>query len=74
MARKRNKSGSHAAKPVRNFFYAVYSLINAAAFTSFFYHLYLVGRTSTDTWVMILSGAIAVIGLVVGVIKPLFSK
>ena len=74
MARKRTNNGSHAVRPIRNFFYAIYSLLNAVAFTSFFYHLYLVDRSGTDTAVMIASGAVAVIGLFVGVLKPLFSK
>ena len=74
MARRNQSGGTHAAKPFRNFLYAIYSLINALAFTLFFHHLFLVERSATDLAVMIACGAVAVVGAVIGILKPLFSK
>ena len=74
MARRNSGSGAHADKPFRNFLYAIYSLLNAAAFTAFFYLLYAVERTTTHTAVMIGCGAIVAIGLFMGVIRPLFTR
>lgn len=74
MAKRNSGSGTHADKPFRNFLYAIYSLLNAAAFTVFFYLLYAVERTTVHTAVMIGCGAVAVIGFFMGVIRPLFTR
>ena len=74
MGKEKRNETTHRTKPLRNFFYTVYSLLNALAFTSFFYHLYLAERTARDTGVMIVCGAVAVLGLFVGILKPLLSK
>lgn len=74
MAKEQHGETTHRARPVRNFFYTVYSLINAVAFTLFFYHLYLVERSLLDTGVMIVCGAVVALGAFVGILKPLFSK
>ena len=74
MGKEKRSETTHKARPLRNFFYTVYSLLNALAFTSFFYHLYLVQRTPRDTGVMIVCGAIAALGFLVGILKPLFAR
>lgn len=74
MANRKTGGGSHAEKPFRNFLYAIYSLLNAAAFTVFFYLLYAVERSSLQTMVMIACGAVAVLGFFVGILRPLFLK
>ena len=74
MGKERRDEATHRARPIRNFLYTVYSLINAVAFTVFFYTLYLAVRTPRDTAVMIACGAVVALGLFVGILKPTFSK
>ena len=74
MGKEKHSEKTHRARPLRNFLYTVYSLLNALAFASFFFHLYLVERTPLDTGVMILCGAVVALGLFFGILKPLFSK
>ncbi len=74
MFKRNNRERSHGEKPFRNFLYTVYSLLNAVAFTVFFYNLYQVERSLIDVGTMIVCGAVAVLGIVVGILRPLFSK
>lgn len=68
------KNTTHPAHPFRNFLYTLYSLLNAAAFTLFFYLLFMAERPANGTLVMIACGALVALGLFFGVLKPLFHK
>lgn len=74
MKKENRGETTHRARPIRNFLYTVYSLVNAVAFTAFFYCLYLAVRTPRDTAVMIVCGVVAALGLFFGILKPTFSK
>ncbi|MBO5652923.1 MAG: hypothetical protein J6S44_01760 [Clostridia bacterium] len=71
---RHNSETTHRSHPFRNLIYTVYSLLNAMAFTCFFYYLYSVERSAADNCSMIVCGAVAALGLFVGILKPLFSK
>lgn len=74
MGKERRDEAAHKARPIRNFLYTVYSLINAVAFTAFFYTLYLAVRTPRDTAVMITCGVVVALGLFAGILRPTFTK
>ena len=63
----------HRAHPVRNFFYVIYSLFNLLAFLGFFYALYAVSLPLRTVY-LIVTGAVLVLALFVGVFRPLFRK
>ena len=60
----------HPSHPVRNFFYTLYSLFNAAAFLGFFYALYAV-ELPMRTLHLALTGALVLLGLFFGVLRPI---
>ena len=67
------RDNGHRAHPVRNFFYTLYSLLNAFAFVFFFYVLYAVNFPMPMLH-LIAAGAIVLVGLIVGVLRPLFRR
>ena len=64
------KEQQHASHPVRNFFYTLYSLLNVFAFAAFFYALY-AKALPMRTPVLIVTGALVVIGIALGWIRPM---
>lgn len=59
----------HRTHPVRNFFYVLYSILNAIAFVGFFYALY-TASMPMRTLALALTGALLALALVVGVLRP----
>ena len=64
---------NHPAHPVRNFFYTLYSLLNALAFVAFFYALYNAELPSRGI-VLGASGALLACALFFGILRPAFRK
>ena len=64
------RENTHPAHPIRNFFYILYSLLNAVAFVAVFFAIQ---NRGTPLFYAILIGAalLCAIALFVGVIKPL---
>ncbi len=69
-----NKREEHRQRPVRNFFYTLYSLLNAAAFSAFFYLLFTEERQGEQTALMIGAGILVAFGVIFGIIRPLLRK
>ena len=67
------RQNGHRAHPVRNFFYTLYSLLNAAAFVGFFYALY-APNFPMRTMHLVVTGAVVLVGLLVGILGPLFRR
>ena len=65
-----SNNNNHPAHPVRNFFYTLYSILNALAFVVFFYALYSVSLPMRAV-VLCVSGALVVCALVFGMLRPL---
>ena len=61
----------HRSHPVRNFFFTVYSLSNIIAFLGFFYAFY-APELPNRIPILIAAGAWAALGLVLGVLRPIF--
>lgn len=68
-----NETKNHPAHPVRNFLYAIWSLVNALAFAGFFFAL--ATRTLPYRPTVILGCAtLMVIGAVFGFFRPLLKR
>ena len=63
-------NNNHPAHPVRNFFYTLYSILNALAFVVFFYALYS-ATLPMRVIVLCVSGALVACALAFGAIRPL---
>lgn len=59
----------HRTHPVRNFFYVLYSFLNILAFVGFFYALYDTA-VAMRPLLLILTGALLVLALFLGVLRP----
>ena len=64
------ESASHPAHPIRNFFYVLWSLLNAAAFVLGFF-LLVCEPCPYGTLLMLLCAVTVLVALVFGVIRPL---
>ena len=69
MGRERSETVEHRKHPVRNFFYFLYTLLNAFAFCTLFYAL-----NKADYTLAVGAGAIVAIAVLVGVIDALIPK
>ena len=66
----KRETAAHPAHPIRNFFYVLWSLLNAAAFTLGFFFL----ATEPFSYripLIVLCGGIVFVALVVGIVRPL---
>ena len=69
MKKERTVAGEHRKHPIRNFFYFLYTLLNAAAFVTLFYALNKAAYT-----LAVGAGAIVAIAVLVGVVDALLPK
>lgn len=65
-----NMDNGHRERPVRNFFYTLWCIITAAAFTAASYALYYSPKHKDE--ILIGCASVIIISLILGVISPLF--
>lgn len=69
MRREQDFVQTHRRHPIRNFFYFLYTLLNALAFCAFFYAL-----EKSDVALAVGAGAIVAIAILVGVVDAVLPK